>query len=1276
MKKHSQKVGTNKKQFFNKLGMTYVELLCALSLLSLIVVMFTPMLLSSYDSLYKAGEKVESVYDSKTEIELGLADRFSETTITIEGVGFKNIKNNADTLFKSMNVKLKKVVSSLQTGLESAFGTSRATVDIISPRIVYDNQDNHNVVIQTTGLEYSQVMFGCYSDVMGNGNANSNQTDWDKAFIEKYESILNTTTEEDENGNVIQEKGTGLIFIEVILPDKTKSDDDAIYVKDNLAKVIINGTQLTAGSMLDLNNITSDGIIKFNVSAADGKNELDFTYSPVKITVYYVNNRGQVRTVSDYLTIEPATILLAGKSGTVNNKKIDYYTSAGVEDANGVYTLSAQGRTMRWDNSGLFTSNDTPSASDTIIQTVTWVENDENSHLRPYYVMAGKNSRVYRMYNFNSISATVSSVFSTAAGRVGNNNSNIASATNTKDVAGILADGTTTYPSFWSGEMSDQYSFKTMEHSSGYGVSDYLGFDCTSYYNEIHKIGGFIGIGGEDLNLYHVGSRYDYFDKTLRYSMQFHGFTSDYDYQHLANRRISYVLTEIDSGYSFRLGGKLRSTDEFNGYSLPWEPDNARYLNKGNRVKFGTFDYRIIAGSDKDTPYAGPVYFQGEASGGENKHYDRNFAYVRIKSMISINPIESTIAKDLNYQHRFMKGDFWVYKGNDSELTDGIIPNSEKENGLSNGWIAADTANCVNITSSIYLPGAGSKGQGQVIYFGTVPAFAFLRQSSDIGKNDHDARFVYNGENVKDSRATGYIIGGTQGEGSQVFRTFYAEPAGNNTSSVSDRMKMLCLKIGNHAGDIPSDYTVPDLKELNDRYSFYTDTSDDVIFYNDGDLEFTFGYCSRWRMSMGDVTSDGTDEETRSYEKYYRASTPTAGYYLTRVSKGDNRLNHQGRPLENGTVVAEDNLYYNTWFPGEYYNLVKVATCDEVTVAVGYAVSGSVFMKESAATTDGKLAGNGFFGTAMGSVYNDGILSAYVSAEAGGEVFKTGLSGKGEQNAIFQNLLYYKSPKFIDPILHSRKSIRFTAVDVFATITGSSEKKYVAVYGDSLGKAYYSVIATSKVEGNLVPVLDENGNPKTDDKGNVITEWKGTESEVKLRTENIQKGTKALTASDMIEIKVNNGQNSLSDYFSEITTIVADEDVVIISGKPIYNADGTAKTNEMIVVGEIKYNTNTKSYEADFEIVTNGPFTSYINDAILLNGYYYFLGSDKGNTLGEGWLAAIRVEDLKKISKSGKKVINSSEKLTQSNLDGDTNEPKLIYCYTPTELFALDGRVS
>ena len=65
----------------NKLGMTYVELLCALSLLSLIVIMFTPMLLSSYEWIYMAGEMDAETYSKKESVETVLSSRESKFSI-------------------------------------------------------------------------------------------------------------------------------------------------------------------------------------------------------------------------------------------------------------------------------------------------------------------------------------------------------------------------------------------------------------------------------------------------------------------------------------------------------------------------------------------------------------------------------------------------------------------------------------------------------------------------------------------------------------------------------------------------------------------------------------------------------------------------------------------------------------------------------------------------------------------------------------------------------------------------------------------------------------------------------------------------------------------------------------------------------------------------------------------------------------------------------------------------------------------------------------------
>ena len=99
-----KRISENKKKnrILNKLGMTYVELLCALSLLSLIVVMFTPMLLSSYETLYKAGEQTEKVYDSKEYLEQEQQKKELENKITscLKAKDYKTAKKLCEELMK------------------------------------------------------------------------------------------------------------------------------------------------------------------------------------------------------------------------------------------------------------------------------------------------------------------------------------------------------------------------------------------------------------------------------------------------------------------------------------------------------------------------------------------------------------------------------------------------------------------------------------------------------------------------------------------------------------------------------------------------------------------------------------------------------------------------------------------------------------------------------------------------------------------------------------------------------------------------------------------------------------------------------------------------------------------------------------------------------------------------------------------------------------------------------------------------------------------------
>ncbi len=1163
MKKHSRRAKSSKNRFFNKLGMTYVELLCALSLLSLIVMMFTPMLLSSYETLYKAGERVEEVYDSKTEIESGLADRLSEVSITINNVSFStDLGGNAAGLFEAMNVKLKKVVSTMERGLETAFGSTRASVDIISPRIVYDDQNNHDVIIQTNGIEYSKIYFGAYTS--------------DEDILNKHEAEMNAVNPDT------QELGAGAVLIEVLLPDKTGSlykDEEAVYSTSNVATVKRSAEDKSGITQLNISNDSDNGIISFNISGGINGAELDFTQSPVRISVYYVNTRGKVRFVSDYLTIQPPTMLLAGE-GT---SEIDYYTSAGVKEENGVYSLVVNPRKMRVANSGLLSDSDRPGKKGVKIQTVTWVEQDENSKLRPYYVMAGTDSSVYRMYNFSK-TATVAEVFAEATG-----NANF-SATNTTDASTILSDGTRTNPSFWSGEMSDQYSFQTLDKASTYGAAEDNAIDCSAPYSvDNDHLTGSVNV---------IGTQYNKFDKTLRYSMHYNSYRTGYKYASQQSRKISYVLTEKGNS-SFRIAGKKYQEDDFTQYHQPWEEEYTKFT--GKLTTANTEDEKAL-------------YFGGSGSlAATNDIYDMNLAFIRLATYSSINPL---VVKDDNtvygngdtIKSRFVDGgEFWSPVGKSEE--------SLKEIGWKDreNYISSKYGNSVNITSAVYLPGSGSNGQGQVIYFGTVPSYALIRQCSDPLD---DTKKEYNNSKATKSAATMYLVTGTQGDGTTIYRMSYSGSDGGNKVEGVDAQNLM----RSHIYASPQNVT-----KLTDAPTFYTKKGDSVTYRYDNDgLEFTLGYCSRWRMAIGDVTYNGQNEETKSYEKYYKASNRNAGY-------------NRKPTLNQGGL---NNLYYDVWFPGEYYNLTQTATLDEVTVAVGYAVSGSTFMSQS-------WCDSGYYGTALGSIYNDGVLAAYVSEDAGGKVFTSGLSGKGERNAIFQNLLYYKAPAYINNTgssTHERENIRFTAVDLVAFTDPSGSKSYMAVYGDNKGRLWYSVIATSTV---------------TNTGG---AEGGAVESNVSLHTISSIESDYA-----MIELKVNDsnvndilGGASLSTIFSEITSIEASEDMVIVTGPA---KDGG---REQFVIIE---RPDPSRNEWTTKRVYNGNFTGVVNNAMILGDYYYIAG--------DGWVAAVSIDAIKATTPGGT-IQNETESLTaSSDVTGKSSDKnKLLWVKTATNIYALDGRIT
>ena len=1140
MKKRISELGKKRKRIFNKLGMTYIELVCALALLSLIVVMFTPMLLSSYEHLYNAGVKVEEVYDSKEQMETGLAVRSS--------INITNIKVNVQNLFESMNVAGRKIVSDLQGGLETVFHGVRARVDVLSPDVVYDDTSWHEVVIQTTGL------------------------DWDA------DDVILFNLNENRNKNLTSLKDSlkpGQIIIDIVKPDKSKGSsgtavDEVVYTGGDRASI----SAMDNGKYLEADPVKKR--IEFRIGG------VDFTTSPLKICVYYVNERGVLKTLSDYMYIKPAHIIFAGQGGS------DYFTTAGIEriDVSSgnteatTYVLNIEGRGMNVSNSPSLNGL-TPNASGSVIKTITWVDNDDNGAFDPYYVMAGTNGSVYRMYSLNVMAD--GSYFSGTS----------IPTTATTDKSFNLETGERIHPIFWGGEVSDQYSFQTMNKSTTYGAASDNDVDCSASNSEF-------GV---------IGTQYDKFDTKLRYSMVFNSYRTGYKYASQFSRKISYVLTEA-ANKSFRIAGKKQYLGDFLGYNQRWEPEYCDFVS-GGFLSFSanTTDERAcyFGGSDVTPSYA------------SNDHTDMHLAYIRLNSYISFDPIqavrENTTVNIAGGSTATMTdrlitgGEFWCPKGEEEDLRD--IGWKDRVN-----YISTKYGTTANITSAAYLPGASSSGTGQVIYFGTVSAYALVQQRSDTTEKNTK---MYNTGSAYASRATFYYVSGTNGAGTTIYRN---SSDVNESKSVQDTMRTAITN-----GTATS---------KGDAIDFYTGSKGNGTTYKyvDNDLEFTFGYCSRWRMTVGNVTFNGTTEETKSYEKYYKASHASAEY--------------KRKPgINNGN---ENNLYYSVWFPGEFYNLTQTATLDEVTVAVGYTVSGSTFMSES------HDVGDGYYGTALGSIYNDGVLAAYTPK---GNKVTNGLANKGKQNVVFQNLLYYKSGSFTNRTTHGRESVRFTVVglNTETSRSGSSNsgsKQYFAYYGDSNGKLYRSLVATASV--SFSAGADENDNV--------------TESVTLVNAIPDSSTSNAATTNGVEEIKftktssdISWGDKSFSSVFAEITSIECHEDIIIVTGKPqpaAQNLFGTAYSGFAVGVKDDNGNWTWKLHAMQF--VEGDNKDVYLTDSRIhcakIIGNYYYAGAD-------GWFGGINLNVLKNLP--------NGTPVPIAGYNQSVNDDKFLWISTGSNVYAVDG---
>lgn len=1229
----------------NKLGMTYVELLCALSLLSLIVVMFTPMLLSSYEKVYMAGEMDAETYSKKESVETVLSSR--ESKFSIEGL---NMQMSLESLVQTIEVSGKKAIGELSAGFETLFGYERVRVELLSPSTVYDDATYHEIILQTSGMDYDTVTFGS---------------------LQNYDKTTGEVTDVDA--------WKGKIHVQVIMPNKKYEGTGAALqetVYKDIASQYLNVSTSDSKPILPDPGDASmgtDGRITLKI----GRSDLDFTRTPIQIRVYYVNKRGKMRIVTEYLHIEPATILFAGET----DSNADYYTSAGVQaetgaDGKTLYSLKAEARKMRTDNSPYLNQTSRyskgdyqltmgrPGANsklDIDIRSIRWIDNDEDDTLEPYYVMTGTNGAIYRMYNFKSHS---SDVYKTAVGselKVNNSQAQayltVGVGSDTLDKAFKLETGERVYSSLWGGDFSHAFEYSTgQDKSSAYGPSvNYPGGDKTWITSEDE-----IGVKG--------AAKYNIMSPVAQFVYYANYEECSFDRKFKKTRPISYILTE--SGYALRLFGSVNGKDgsEYNGMQSLYDPNTA-----------GSYGYKVFEKKGTMRAWANEVYaFHGNNANYYREENENVFSSISIAALASYNITNidnyNNSTGKLSNDTEDVRLNYFQRSSNQGD-NDGIgTPRSNAKGPAYDGnlgYLRYESFK-VNVTDAIYIPSAGGNS-GSMFYVGNVNAYSHLNQLDKTNRNclwkpeggwfdqykDDESNggrnYRNNGENSTmflSGALTEYLVASNaDGTGTYIAKYHntgvpYKAQLKDDSDAVADRIRSEADRAQQlYAITHPSSVQIPAKKAEKDEFFFPTRDNDSKgkwkTMYMD-DVAFTFGYSSNREKVYSKITYDGSTEKVRSFEEYYWISHyGTANRVANRnlcstvgTTGGclDGWAGNGGNNKGYDYLNSYNNDYYNVWFPGEMYNLNKIASKNGVTVAVGYAVSGSTYQWMNQDTTNFADCSS----TALGGIFNDGVLAAMVEGKDTSLnnllYFKD--NGTMDRDFLSKNKTNYSQFKDYDKGLtqqygnHSRDSVQFTAVDLLVeqekTGNNSVNLEYYAYYGDNKGRVFKSLVArgTGTTDANV-----DNGS-NNEDEDVIVTSNIETVPFIKDLT---YSGSENASAGSMEEIKING--ESLSEYFEEVNTIDATNNLVIISGKKSDTADG-----EYFVVG-VRETDGSWNWRA----VKNGEFNDVINDAAVIGGYYYIVGN--------GWMAGVSVDafrdtgvtEIKEASYDGKHDVSQNK---------------------------------
>lgn len=1140
-----------KRLFKDKRGMTLTELLVALTLLMIVIVGTTPVMLSAYSSLYTAGEKTQESYNAKSEIEDTLATRNSLNVV-------ENFKVNFQGLGEVASINGKRAVSSLESSLETVFAGGRAHVAIVSSKVINDDKKSHDVILQTTNITFK-----------GTENISYNTPDSVRV-------------------------GGKAVDVSLYLPDKSTNALASIYAKRA--------------------NTAEKGIVVTNANPATGRiyvdvNGVDFTNSPAKIEITYLDENDKVRKTSCYLTIKTPTIMAVG-STTYG----DYYTTAGVEtfknpDGSTYDKLIVAARRM--DIQGTKAGYTKLIPSGTVFKSVNWITEQtattgefvDTAYEPNYYVLTGTNGAIYRTYSFKEYNTSFigKTNLSVSSGDVAAFNSKFhpVISQSGQDVLGIAdsiytlddAQSTIVYPAVWGGDFSHIYGYSAYHNYMGYKDQD-------TWYTQSAENSG-VGQAG-------------YYSNIVNFGYFFNGYGFNFDYATQNSRKISYILTELP--YALRVGGFMRNIGDFDyGYNRIWErpanwnaddtftsqkEDDYNKKSWGSTISKGWYyystneNYARCAGiqenksedyfeDDKLTTL--PVYFSNNSGTGSDpgRFGDANWAQLRLKALTTYSP-------NFLYQE----------KDNDDDSLSSFK------------HVYNTTANQAKIavTDSVYLP-ATSTTSGGVFYVGTVAAYGVINQVDNGNTDSNYAKSIGDDGSRNDGyQTTYYFMGNDEGTATSAFKyssSSWHRDDGNQTVYQS---KAQISGTGFKSNSNES-------KEFFVTRNFGGHSQ---ILFND--VYFTMGFTSNREMvyskiAYGKNESGALVEAFKSYEPLYFLShyDDVAGTRLPNLyMNNDAATKNQNRDTVNSTNVtasylnSSDNDYYNVWFPGEMYNLTRIATKDGITVSVGYAVSGSTYTWVNPSQSTNASTG-------MGGIYNDGVLAAMVLGK----------------DTSFTNLLYFKDTENFDKTYltttrsgsynqlsgtgdnagygtHQRDSVQFTCVDISIEYTKSGNTEnatYYAYYADNKGRLYKSKIAT---------------------KATTVGGASSTPQLVSHIADEPYDGTRG-APSYMEQIYVNG--NPVGNYFSKITTVSCEGNYIIVGGH-------SKDSNFNLVIGTIQQSADQLSNTVTWKLGKIADEAHYqLEDALILDGYIYLAGvSVKNSDLHRGFIRALSLEETNKMT--------------------------------------------